>query len=138
MAASLTVKRAAKQVRGRGRPPGAVTVLTRELANEIVASGFTPIHVMHDNMRFFFEKGERLTTRLEHMLAQTREDQVVNAERFHEMIALLHKINTARQLAEQCAVDLAPYVHPRLSSIALQNGLTDPITIEYSEVEARL
>jgi hypothetical protein len=77
---------------GAGRKKGAATVRTRQIANELAREGLTPLEVMIDTMR---------------ELCRQAADAPTAAERLEKKLAA-------------CAVakDAAPYIHPRLTSVA--------------------
>jgi hypothetical protein len=77
---------------GAGRKKGAATVRTRQIANELAREGLTPLQVMIDTMR---------------ELCQQAAEAPTAAERLEKKLAA-------------CAVakDAAPYIHPRLTSVA--------------------
>ena len=79
-------------VPGAGRKKGAATVRTRQIANELAREGLTPLQVLIDTMR---------------ELCQQAADAPTAAERLEKKLAA-------------CAVakDAAPYLHPRLTSVA--------------------
>jgi hypothetical protein len=79
-------------VPGAGRKPGATVVRSRKIANDLAREGLTPLHVMIDTMRELCQ-------------------QAANAPTARERIE--------KKLAA-CAVakDAAPYIHPRLTSVA--------------------
>jgi hypothetical protein len=79
-------------VPGAGRKPGATVVRSRKIANELARDGLTPLQVMIDTMR---------------ELCQQAANAPTAAERIEKKLAA-------------CAVakDAAPYIHPRLTSVA--------------------
>lgn len=106
---------------GAGRPSGAVTKRTREVAEKAVASGQTPLEVMVANMRHFQQVALDAEAVLEGLTvaeftgkvtAETPEDQ------FKALLAQVKKTAGFRQLAQDCARDAAPYMHPKLNSVS--------------------
>ncbi len=106
---------------GAGRPSGAVTKRTREVAEKAVASGQTPLEVMVANMRHFQQVAIDAEAVLEGLTvaeftgkvtAETPEDQ------FKALLAQVKKTAGFRQLAQDCARDAAPYMHPKLNSVS--------------------
>src|SRR5512132_462041 len=75
-----------------GRKPGSTVVRSRKIANELAREGLTPLQVLIDTMR---------------ELCQQAADAPTAAERLEKKLAA-------------CAVakDAAPYLHPRLTSVA--------------------
>lgn len=81
-----------------GRKPGASSEKTREVANRIAADGsITPLEVMIDSMRFFYDKA--VTAR------KSRSPD--KAEQIAELYAR----------AADVASKAAPFIHPKLSNI---------------------
>ena len=97
-----------------GRKPGKANVRTeilKAISNKALMEGIKPIEVMLDNMRFFHGRAEILL------------DQVVEKLNGHaqdpEIVGMLVKLYDYRSRSQSCASDAAPYVHPRLSAIAV-------------------
>jgi hypothetical protein len=98
-----------KQRPGGGRRKGSLnrrTKALRAIAAEALESGVTPLEVMLENMRFFHAEAEELLARVTSGL----EDD----ERSGDLLQLLAKLRHFRLEAQRCAVDAAPYLHPRL------------------------
>ncbi len=79
--------------KGAGRPAGAVTKKTREIADKAMESGITPLEVMLKTMRALVSKAEE------------QDPANPNIEMLVEASAV--------------AKDAAPYLHPRLSSVEM-------------------
>ena len=77
---------------GAGRKKGAAEVRTRRIANELVREGLTPLEVMIETMRDLWLQAQSAATRA----------------------ARLEKQLAACAVAEKAA----PYIHPRLASVA--------------------
>lgn len=96
-------------------------MLTRFKANDIARSGCAPLDVLMDNMIFWHKHalsmGEKLNAMVESGLMRTDPDERAKA------MKLLESLLEARDQSERCAVDAAPYVHPRLSSIAFKGSM---------------
>ena len=45
---------------GSGRPPGAISTRSREIAERALANGKTPLEVMLENMRFYDEQAAEM------------------------------------------------------------------------------
>lgn len=110
--------------RRRGRPKGRAATLTSDAAARVMASGITPIDVMHDNMMFFFRRGLQLSDQLSDMIFMAREQFLRNEEgasaELEKMIRLFEKVTQARSSAQECARDLAPYCHSRLATLTVK------------------
>ena len=76
--------------KGAGRPKGAITKRTREIAEKAILAGKTPIEILLEGMRFYYEAGN-----------------------FDKACAF--------------ARDAAPYIHPRMASIAVGGKPGSPI-----------
>src|SRR5512132_2257220 len=92
-----------------GRKPGSTVVRSRKIANELAREGLTPLQVLIDTMR---------------ELCQQAADAPTAAERLEKKLAA-------------CAVakDAAPYLHPRLTSVA---ATVRPITGVHDLSDAEL
>lgn len=114
-----------------GRPVGSIgakTKMLREVAAKALAAGITPAEVMLENMRFFHEKADVLQTAVVTKLGKKKLDS-------EEAMALLlefQELGANRMKAQSCAVDAAPYFHPRLSA----TQVTGEITHKHEEAEA--
>lgn len=103
---------------GAGRPAGAVTTRTREIADRALAEGKTPLEVMLDNMRHF----QQVALDAEAVIESMNEEQVDSLGGNHEekFKALLAKVKQAaglRVMAHECARDAAGYIHAKLSAV---------------------
>lgn len=113
---------------GAGRPAGALTVKTREVAEQALADGKTPLEVMLDNMKHFQQVALDAEATLEGLTAAEFSGQAGSEsspeEQFKFLLAQVKKTAGFRQLAQECARDAAAYVHPKLAAVALSGGLT--------------
>ena len=105
--------------RGRGRPLSSATRLTRKKANEIAESDDAPLMVMMGNMIFYHHHAMDLTEKFKELISKPIEEN--NVEAIEEANKLIRALLTAREQSQRCAVDLAPYVHPRLQAIAIKH-----------------
>lgn len=120
-----------------GRPRGAVSRTSRFAADRYVAEGgLLPIDVMGENMRFFFVEGSKLAGQLLDLLRNSKDQGILTPAHVAEVTKLLNAVHRARAMSQQCAVDLAPYLHARLASITVKSDDKEPITIEYAALEA--
>lgn len=103
---------------GAGRPKGALTVRTRKIAERALATGKTPLEVMVDNMRHF----QQVAFDAEAVLATMSSENLPGGDnpedQFKALLAEVKKAAGLRQMAQECARDAAPYIHPRLSTVA--------------------
>lgn len=108
---------------GSGRPKGATTRRTQEIAARAQEQGLTPLEVMLDNMRFAVDGAQKA------LACVLGEDGGINA--YNQLLEL-------RKLAQDCAKDAAPYMHPRLQAIEHTGQNGKPIKIVLSRDDARL
>lgn len=85
---------------GAGRKTGAVTKKTREIAERAAAEGVTPLEIMLDNARFFYD-----------LALTTKPDKKLTAA---EALTI---VTSGRRAAQDAARDCAPYMHPRLAAV---------------------
>lgn len=114
--------------KGAGRKPSALTKTTREAAVDATkAAGVTPIEVMAFNLKFWYEAAQNLTDKIQDALAELKpEDFRENPEYLKDMAAQLKNMLFARERAQECAVDMAPYRHPRLANIEVTSRFEEP------------
>jgi hypothetical protein len=110
---------------GAGRKKGALTKRTRLIAEKAAEQGITPLEVMLGNMQHY----QKLAENAESALAELSADKIAGMEpdeQFKYLLAEVKKAVGLRNMAQECARDAAPYLHPRLASIeqALKGGLT--------------
>lgn len=110
---------------GAGRPPGALTKRTREIAEQAAAEGKEPLQVMLENMRHFMKVAHDAEAVIE---AMGEDDIAILGDSHQEQFkALLSKVKQAaglRQIAQECARDAAGYIHPRLSAVEHSGEIT--------------
>lgn len=103
---------------GPGRPPGpsARVKFVKATTDEVIRKGVLPIEVMLHNMRWYHQKAEDLLlTILEaQKKKQLSEDHII----------ALAKVYDFRSHAQRCAVDAAPFIHSRLSSVTVTGEVT--------------
>jgi hypothetical protein len=85
-----------------------------------------PIVVMMENMEFHHRESVRLLQTLRELQVQ-----VDNPESVREMCQVIALMQMHRDKAQACAVQAAPYMHPRLASIQVANDPepAKPVTI---------
>ncbi len=116
-----------------GRKVGSSTQLTRAKANEICSTGKSPLDVMMRNMWFWDEHAQTLEQRIRVAmddLAKPEDNAEESAAKLAAAKDLLKNFLSARQNAQSCAVDAAPYVHPRLQAITLKKKTEKTIIVE--------
>lgn len=103
---------------GAGRPVASHNALGRVRAYEIGKSGKSPLDLMLDNMYFWHDHAKNVGQTLEVMLEEAKAlPPEERNESLEKMKPLLQSFLAARENSQKCAVDAAPYVHPRLASI---------------------
>lgn len=101
--------------RGQGRKKGGLNERTkalRAISDEAIAKGITPIEVMLDNMRFYYEKADVLLT----AIVAGVKGEGKSKKPPMELLEMMKEMGSFRDKAQACAVDAGPYVHPRLSA----------------------
>lgn len=99
---------------GAGRPKGALTVRTQETAVRALAEGKAPLEIMLENMRHFQQVAMDAEAVLSELAGELPEDP---EEQFKVMLAKVKHAAGLRQMAQECARDAAPYLHPKLSAV---------------------
>jgi hypothetical protein len=107
---------------GAGRKVGALTTKTRETAERALATGMSPLEVMLENMRHFQQVALDAEATLEGLTASEFSEQVPRdaspEEQFKFLLAQVKKTAGFRSMAQECARDAAPYIHPKLSAVS--------------------
>jgi hypothetical protein len=112
---------------GAGRPQGAVTKRSREVAERALAEGKTPLEVMLDNMRHFQQVALDAEATLEGLTVAEFTGKITAdtpEEQFKALLAQVKKTAGFRQLAQESARDAAAYVHPRLAAVQHSGDMT--------------
>ena len=95
--------------KGSGRKEGSATKKTIEIAKKASEAGISPLEVMLENMRWAHSRVNECTLKF---LEGDITDGSIDA--FKNLLGL-------RTLAQDCAKDAAPYVHPRLAAMTVGN-----------------
>ena len=82
----------------------------RAIADRAFKSGVTPLEVMLKDMRWFDAKADEL---LNEIMAGVDEGEAPP-----ELLGKLAQLQSFREMVFKCAVEAAPYMHPRLAAIA--------------------
>lgn len=116
---------------GAGRPAGAITKRTREIADKALATGKSPLDVMLDNMRHFQQVALDAEATLEGLTADEFSRQVPSdaspEDQFKFLLAQVKKTVGLRQAAQDAARDAAPYIHAKLASVQHSGDPDKPI-----------
>ena len=92
--------------------------LSRKRAMQLCADKESPLDVMFDNMLFWHRQSKDLGTKLEAIGAKIKNDDR------REAMSLARMFLSARENAQRCAVDCAPYVHAKLQAVHHEHGPT--------------
>lgn len=118
---------------GAGRPKGALTKKTREIAERAAAEGMTPLEVMLDNMRHFQKVARDAEATLEGLTAEEFTGKVgedaTPEQQFKFLMAQVKQTFGLRLSAQDCARDAAPYMHPKLASIEHTGRDGGPVSV---------
>jgi hypothetical protein len=114
-----------------GRTTREPTKLSRRRATEILKTDRTPLDVMLENMNFWWDRARELGGLLEEQLKSENEDIRRAAMR------TVGPFLAARDNAQRCAVDAAPYVHPKFSSIAFRANTGEEMTVTMTLAPAK-
>lgn len=92
----------------------------RELASD---GGLVPLDVMVGNMRFYVGEAQSLWADICKKIADAKLEDPL------PLMEAMNNFTKCRQLAQQCAVDAAPYMHHRLASVTIKDDGEDEKTI---------
>lgn len=98
-----------------GRPAGSLgkrTLALRKISDDAIAAGITPLEVMLENMRFYHEKADVLQTAVVAKVSKKK----LSDEEAMKLLLEFQDMGANRLKAQACAVDAAPYCHPRSSA----------------------
>jgi hypothetical protein len=102
-----------------GRPPMAPNRLSRKRAMELCANNESPLDIMFDNMLFWHHQSKNLGAKLDTIFGKIKND-----DDRREAMSLVHTLLSARENAQRCAVDCAPYVQAKLQAVRHEHGPT--------------
>lgn len=122
-------KRGQKKGLAKGGSASQSTMHARAQAHQIATSEKAPLRVMLDNMMFWHNQSAALADEIQigidAMKAGTADEELLKVTD-----KLLSKFIAARQNAQSCAVDAAPYVHPKLQSVTIKPSQSRIIDVE--------
>src|SRR3990167_2995559 len=107
---------------GAGRKKNTPNKATQKRQEEIAKSGATPLEIMIENMRFAHENGAAVLAKI--MRGEDGSD-----------VDALKELLRFRQMAQECAKDAAPYVHPRLAAVEHTGKGGSPLMPEASSLD---
>ena len=93
--------------------------LSRRRAMELCAKNESPLDIMFDNMLFWHHQSKNLGAKLDAICGKIRND-----DDRREAMSLARMFLAARENAQRCAVDCAPYVHAKLQAVHHEHGPT--------------
>lgn len=104
-----------------------MSVLTKTSRDDALAAtarvNLKPIDVMADNLRFWYDAATGLTDQIKAVLAEADPAALAaQPELLKDLNANIKNMLFARERAQECAVDMAPYRHPRLANIEVHTG----------------
>lgn len=102
--------------RGSGRKKGALVTKTQEIVAKAAAEGISPLEVMLNDMRFYYDLGQKEFAKIKGM--ELHEDAVETFKKAH----------TLKTVARECAQLAAPYIHPKLASIDAKVSISNQET----------
>lgn len=110
-----------------GRPTGALQKMSQAKARELASKDETPLDVMIDNMLFWRRKAAELTAVAEEKvkLINSSNDPEAIGKLLGDFTKTARQMLAAREESQKCAVDAAPYVHPKFTSISVKNQITN-------------
>lgn len=124
---------------GAGRKKGQLNKRTLARIEEVKLyqeKGLTPLQVMYENMIFWHGETVRLNRRLNDFLADYERSaaaggdaELVDLANIQKVRELLMLFLRAREMSQKCAVDSAPYVHPKLAAITVEKEVQRTIRI---------
>ncbi|MBR1155641.1 hypothetical protein [Bradyrhizobium sp. JYMT SZCCT0428] len=102
-----------------GRKKGGINARTaalRNIADEALAAGITPLEVMLQNMRFYHSEAETILAELLKRLAE-------GEAKPEQLISAMKELGSFKEKAQRCAVDAAPFLHPHLSAVSVNANI---------------
>lgn len=114
---------------------------SKATANRIAQTAtLTPLDVMMDNMKFFHTTAMKLT---EHLVNKLNDEEGLT-EDVRELLDELHISDDPanlfvasmrfRKSAQACAVDAAPYLHPKLASVTHVGERERPVVVNVRRI----
>lgn len=91
--------------KGAGRPIGALSKKNKELQIQVMEEGITPLQVLINDMRFYYNLGEQEFLKIR------------GKELLEESYVIFKVAHGLKNTARECAIMAAPYIHPKLASI---------------------
>lgn len=114
--------------RPKGIPRGPAQRMWQQYIDMLIRTENSPGHIMIKNMLFWNGKVQTL----EMAVAKLLQSGPMSPDLRERLVGLLERYNEARDKAMFCAEKAAPYIHPKLASISLQ----DAPDVEITDIES--
>lgn len=101
---------------GAGRPANKPNKTSALREQRVAESGITPLGVMIDNMREAYQNA----LNSEQALKNIQVSDLKPEDAFKALLNAVRSVVGYRKIAEECARDAAPFVHPRLAQVELK------------------
>lgn len=116
---------------GAGRRVGTLDKKKLILIERAKELGEEPIVVMLQNMNYYHSKGQAVVEKVGNLLAAAQGK--LDGDIIQQLTELMKLALSYRDRAQSCAVDAAPYIHPKLSAIAFSGNPDDELTKAITE-----
>ena len=113
-----TPRRTCKRHERRSTADGAKSA-RRKRAMQLCADKESPLDIMFANMIFWHHQSKNLGAKLDAICGKIK-----NEDDRREAMSLARMFLSARENAQRCAVDCAPYVHAKLQAVHHEHGPT--------------
>lgn len=110
-----------------GRQKGTRNKATAARQEQVAAEGVTPLDVMLENMRFAHKHAAEVLAKV---MSLEPEASGEGLDAYRELLRF-------RQIAQDCAKDAAPYVHPKLASIVHKGDKENPLTLLLESIDGQ-
>lgn len=98
-----------------GRPKGAINKKSLALIADAEKRGLTPMEVMLDNMRMAYDSAKAAEAEIPILNPDLLSRDAMAT--FKVMMQAVKRVVGFREIAQSCARDAAPYIHPRLTAV---------------------
>lgn len=111
---------------GRKKGQSLEVVRKRRFAVDLMEQhDLSPIEVMMGNMVFWHRQADKLTEKLMEFMQRANPEDPDTINQFNELVK---RMLSCRSEAQACAVDAAPYCHPRLAAVAISTDPDSPVS----------
>lgn len=106
------------------------TKALRQLTDDLIFGGVTPLEVMLTQMRAFVSEADKVKAELAHHLSLSEPRRAKDVKKFKEdREAIRTRLSMLQEGAMDRAVQAAPYVHPKLASVAVSSDDKKPARV---------